>query len=497
MTRIFRILTLAAFIICVLGIAALIVIPAFFKTKKSPIDDYGRVIIPRSLNARAGDLISQAELMAREDNMASWAPMEEGEVIVSVITGYFDGGPAEKQFIAYRNLLEVESPIYIAYINFDETSRTYKRYWSAPTAASRPATARLYTQDLLGDRSVCVLLSGMNSNEEHTLTVFHRQRRGPEPFLKIAEISMDGTISVRETERTQAYQSGQSRGQPFSISVFGRDHESSNILDQIEIVYAYNEESGLYEETGITRIPGSQIEQRRVRELLGNRELFEDFITGLWYHITPQGTISRDQYIYFNPPGREIIFYSDEIQQVFNWQNSTATRYGLYLSSQNISVTTLRRSIDIELESLESIKVRVIEDVRLKIGVNAPWDGSYRKMLPLENKGTKDGTIKPHIEANYEGPVWKIRFQEDGSYELTSGDSVEQGKYTFYKLYEKELLELRPKGLSAAQRDIYLIEGEKGGENPKANLSLVRARIGSRGIETSRERAISLTLASE
>jgi hypothetical protein len=122
------------------------------------------------------------------------------------------------------------------------------------------------------------------------------------------------------------------------------------MLDQLEIIYTYNSEKGVYERTGMTRIPVSQIEQRRVRELLnGDKDRFEQFITGLWYYVGPQGTTDDRQYIYFDPLSREIIFYGENIQQVFNWQNSRATRHGLYISSQNISVTTLRRFLDIEL----------------------------------------------------------------------------------------------------------------------------------------------------
>jgi len=324
---------------------------------------------------------------------------------------------------------------------------------------------------------------------------------------------------------------GLSGGQSFTIAAYGRDFETSNILDQVEIVYAYNPGNGLYEQTSRTRIPGTQVEQRRVRELLGNPQAFEEFITGLWYYTTPQGTIDKDQYIYFDPPSREIIFYGDETQQVFTWQNSTATRYGLYVSSQNISVSTLRRSIDIELESLESIKVRVFEDVKLKIGVNAPWDGSYRKAGPLENDIQKPPPmVTAYIDAFYDSSMGKIHFFSDGSYELNAGGIVRQGKYAFFNLNDLELLELRSEGASGPLRETYLIEndnrpvkpeapsqGDKAGaETPpdltsaglqsagpqsanslRKTLTLVRVRIGAKGVEELNEGVVSLTLVSE
>ena len=535
--RFFGILTVIIFFFSALGIGALILFPSAWSAKKKKAEPQARIIIPQDIQSQFDDSDYSAEMLAREDSMTARVPLSEGEVIAAVLNDSFDGGPVESQFVAYRNLQEAESPIYLTYIDYDEATRSYRRAWSGQTAATRPGTISLYTMDLLGDRSVCVLLSGVNGLGEHTLTIF---RKNPsqagvsvslanELFTKIAEFRIDGTISVKEAERTQAYQMGISRGQSYTISAYGRDFESSNIMDQVEIVYAYNPGNGLYEQTSITRIPGTQIEQRRVRELLGNPRAFEEFITGLWYYVTPQGSIDRRQYIYFDPPSREIIFYGDETQQVFNWQNSTATRYGLYVASQNISITTLRRSIDIELESLDSIRVKVFEDVRLNIkGVIAPWDGSYRKAGPPENQSKKIGPAgNTYIDARYDGPVWKIQFLQNGTYELSAGGNVRQGKYAFYNLDDQELLELRSDGASGPMRETFLVEGElpvkpSGDDNdssaasaetimdddPSAlpeedenalalrkTLALIRVRIGARGIENLYEGTISLTLA--
>jgi hypothetical protein len=508
MTRsIFRIAAAVVFVLSALGAGALVLFPASWKTKKTQPERQNRIIIPQGLYTGTEEDDNAAELRAREASMTARAALGAGETIAAVLNGDFDGDPAEEQFVAYRNLLEIESPLYLTFIDYDEVSRGYRRLWSAPTAATRPGTISLYTLDLLGDRSVCVLLAGMNGHGEHTLTIF---RKIPAPgqegaqersdlFNKIAELRIYGTIVVRETERSQAYQMGVAKGQSFTIAAYSRDAESSNLLDQVEIIYAYNTGNGLYEQRSRTRIPGSQIEQRRIRELLGNPRAFEDFITGLWYYVSPEGTIDSRQYIYFDPPSEELIFYGDETQQVFTWQNSSATRYGLYISSQNISVTTLRRSIDIELESLDSIRVRVFEDVRLKIGVNAPWNGSYRRAGPPENHAPKPqarGTA--YISARYDGSIGKIHFSPDGTYELEAGGNPRQGKYAFFSLNDQELLELRSPGASGVQRETYLVEGDKSeeGKNRKT-LTLFRVRLGARGIQRLHEGTISLTLTSE
>jgi len=506
MTRkVVRIITLLIFVVCAGGIAALIILPSPWDVKKNRTEQQARVIIPRILRTNSEEIDNPAEYLAYEDSMFSKVPLNDGEVLVTVLTGLFDGGPLEKQFVAYRNLLEIDSPIYLTFIDYNEASRSYERTWSAQTAATRPGTVRLSTQDLIGDNSLCVLLGGMNAQGQHTLTIF-RKTSAPrdaaqgaprnEPFRKIAEFSIEGTITVKETERSLSYQRGQSEGASFTISAFGRDFASSNILDQVEITYTYNASSGVYEQTKTNRIPGSQVEQRRVREILGSRQAFEEFITGLWYYTTPHGEVNKNQYIYFSPSSQEIIFYGDEILQVFNWTNSVSTRYGLYIASQNISVTTLKRTMDIELESLESIRIRVQEDVRLKIGVNNTWDGSYCKAAPQVNR-TAPPPINAHLDAWYDGPMGKIHFLSNGSYELTNGNNSRQGKYAFYYFSDQELLELGSENGSSSGREIYLVEGEAANGQLRKTLTLSRVRLGSNGIERLHERAITLTLASE
>jgi hypothetical protein len=353
----------------------------------------------------------------------------------------------------------------------------------------------------------------MNGAGEHTLTVFRKNRTPPPPssgekpedislFTKITELRIDGSISVREEERTQAYQMGLSAGQSFTIAAHSRDSGSSNIMDQVEIIYAYNPASDSYEQQKTTRLPGSQIEQRRVQELLsGNPREFESFIEGLWYYVSPQGTVDNRQYIYFDPASRELIFYGEETQQIFVWQNSSATRYGLYISCQNISVTTLRRFIDIELESLESVRIKVFEDVRLKIGVSASWDGSYRKAGTFIHK-TADvpgPAVVSHLDALYDGSIGKLRFYGDGTYELQTGDGVKKGGYTFFGLDNRELLELRPENNGGLSRETYLVETpppeeDAGPADPEVrrNMILTRVRLGVKGIQEAHEAAIFL-----
>ncbi|MDR1072364.1 MAG: pallilysin-related adhesin [Treponema sp.] len=482
-------------IICFLAAAAVIVLLVFFPNTLRLTND-----VEKPKEIRQTRVIERYEAGSDEeiyddtvvdivynDNISAKISMEDWEIVVGVLNENFDADIQEEQILAYRNLADANDSIYIAYVDFDETEEVYKRVWEAKTLVSRPGTFELYTLDMIGDRVPCVIVSGMNGGEEHTLTAFRwNQAAQADPFDKIAEIQIEGAITIRRAERTQAYQLGQSNGKDFPIAAYGRDVESSSILDQVEIIYAYNAARNEYEQSAVIRMPGKQVEERRVREILsGGARGFEAFITGLWYFVRPDGAIDSRQYIFFDPSNKEVIFYTDNTQQVFTWQNSGATRYGLYISTQNISVQTLRRSLDIALESLESIRVKVFEDVRLKIGNDAGWDGSYRKATTvMAASSAPDQAVPAYINAVYNGIIGRICFSTDGMYELTLGGFVQKGRYSFYTLDELEVLELRHESNS---RETYVVSA------PDGNLSLRRVRIGARGVQDMHEPAILLS----
>jgi len=505
--RVFMIIASSILILCAIcaGFFALGGL-GYFEKEKKPEYSRTRVIIPGETDINAASPNTAEQSVYAEEN--SKAPLGEGEEILSLLNIDLNGDSVEEQLIAYRKFQEIDSPIYIALIEYDIGSRSYRRTWSAPSAATRPGAISLYPRDLIGDRSICVLLGGMNSQGEHTLTIFkwidespgaeERDSATEPPFMKIAELQIDGALRIHETERSQAYQLGRAPGQSFTISANGHDPDSANILDQIEIIYAYNPNSGLYERTRVTRIPGSQIEQRRLRELLsGTPGVFESFINDLWYYISPQGTVDRRQYIYFDPAKREVIFFGDETLQVFIWRNSYPTRIGLYIRSQNISVTTLIRHVYIDLESLDSIRVRVSEEVRVKIDVNESWDGSYRRAGTERTAAGTDKKPQPYMDTAYDSSLGRFRFLPGGVYELSSGNTVKTGRYVFFQVDNQQLLELRPDTANAT-RDIKDIKIEDSRivyrvDKSRDILSLSRIRLGSIGIQDLHEGVITLT----
>jgi hypothetical protein len=507
MKGIYKIVTIGIFGFIALGIAALIILPSPWDTQNSVIQQ-PRIVVPRMMDAPwVEEEYSLIEVIAREV-MTPRIPLGEGNVVVSVLNGNFYRNPVQEQFVAYHNIMEPGGPVYLTFIEYDAASRTYRRTWTAATSATRPETVTLDVHDLIGDWSVSVLLSGMNHYGEYTLTVFRMNPsyssgqegagHSGERFSQIADIRVDGNILVREVARPQSYQMGIVPGQSFTIAARGRDIDSANIMDQIEAVYAFNPPSGFFERRSSVRIPGAHVEQLRVREILSNSGAFEEFLSGLWFYVTAQGTIDRNQYIYFDPANRQVIFFSDDTMQVFAWRNSIATRNGIHIVSQNISISTIRRAIDVQLESLEGIRIRTSENLRPAFRMlTSPQDGSYRRAGRPAADAPPAAMQAVHLEARYDSPMGRLYFFSDGSYHLHASNGLSQGKYAFFSVNGKELLELRSNGSSGPQRQTFIVEGELASGGVAANqqsLTLLPVRFSSRGIERLQESPLSLTL---
>jgi len=491
-------ITAVVFLLCAAAIAVLIILPS--SEQKPQERRRTRVIVPTTAdNPQTESLF--IDQLSYDESSSLKAPLESNEIALAVLNIDFDNDFTEEQVVAFRSLSGAENQVAITLFTHDERAKQYRRVWNAPVAAMTPGTVSLYTQDLLGDRSHCVIITGMSAQGDQIMTVFRQDPRSDRtlPFAVIAEIRIGGSITVQETDRPLAYQQGIARGQPFVISASGRDSESGNIMDRVEISYAYNSVRGVYEQSAITRVPGSQIEERRLRELLtGEPKVFENFIHDLWYHVTPQGTIDRGQYLYFDPEKREIIFFGDGTQQVFTWNYSNSTRYGLFISSQNISVTTLRRFLNIELESLDSISMRVNEDIRLKIYLSASWDGSYRRAGIAARASEEEKSAPPYTDAVYDSSMGRLRFFANGAYELSSSGTLSKGRYAFFRAGSNNLLELRPErngsGANGGEtRLVYLCTGMEASEN----LSLSRVNLGTSGIQELNETPVILTRSRE
>jgi len=510
--------TVAVFLLCAAGIF-------MYARRPQPEPEVAernrmRVVVPTGEGAPGHDAEAQ-ERAALGNAYILKAPMEPGELVLSVLNFDFDNSGIDDQVVAFRaaapQAYGEEAPVSIAFFSFSERTADYRRLWSLPTSATAPGTVSLFTLDLLGDRSNVIVVTGMNYQNEHTMTVF---RRSPfndpaRPFDVIADIRIDGSVFVQETQRSLAYQQGIARGQPFNIVATGRDPDSENILDRIELTYAFNQTSGIYQRGSRARIPGARIEQDRVRHILsGAPGVFEGFVGDLWYHVSEDGTVDRSQLIFFDPARREVIFFGEENQQIFVWQSSNTTRQGIFITSHNSALTTMRRRVNVELLSLDSIYVTVTDERRQRIGYAPTWTGTYRRAGAIVRALSEEGyALAPHKDGVFDSPIGRLRFMPCGAYELIAHGSLSRGRHAFFSAGGMDLLELRPDagyaealwslvatGGTPDARQVFHVTGisrnDRGRPDARPqHMSLSRVRFGATGAQSMHEAQIVLTRA--
>ena len=106
--------------------------------------------------------------------------------------------------------------------------------------------------------------------------------------LAVADLRADGPISIRVTERYEAYNLGLTAGESYPIVSYSSDPDAPQTLDQIERTYTWDKSLKRYRETAETKITGKKIESNLLRQLQGgDSETFKRFLTGLW-HQGPQ-----------------------------------------------------------------------------------------------------------------------------------------------------------------------------------------------------------------
>lgn len=360
------------------------------------------------------------------------------------------------------------------------------------TSVTQARTLLLYSADIIGDRSNTVIVSGMTSDNFHSLSVYlpEKDPNGTITFVTIVDLHSDGPITIKEAVRSDAYNLGITTGESHSIHTYNSDPEAPETLDQIERIYHWNRRKKRYEQVSESRIPGKRLESRMVSQLQGaTLETFENFLNGLWYMPASKGT-QGTQHLFFDTTTREITFHNTVVQEVFLRESGAPRRYGAYMTTRNKSISSIRRMIDIELTGIDEIKIKVLEDVKLKIGVASDWDGVYRKMsttaIQVDRETAAIINLRDFLTA--EAGSWispdgqELRILEK-TYTLSGHNGKESGKYALLTIKEQLVLQLRTETGSGESNSFYLVSIDNHDALPKdQTLSLTEISVSIEGI---------------
>ncbi|MDA8410584.1 MAG: pallilysin-related adhesin, partial [Treponema sp.] len=270
-------------------------------------------------------------------------------------------------------------------------------------------------------------------------------------YTEIASVVGD-SVRIQDADRPESYQLGQTEGAPSVILAFTKDTTSQNPLDQLRTTWSWDPKKKAYEITAKDPIPGAQVERDIANKVLTGRESdFESFLQGIWYDANLGPKDPKTRLLVFDRPGNSIVFYSGDSQEVFQWNESHATRTGLYVGAQNESVPTLRRLMDIEMTGADTVSVRVFEDLLMKIDSENRWDGNYRRFPEtMTAPVVKNGPLP--IEGLWTGDGVKIVFGPN-SYSLNQGDASSEGQWIQYSIGKNQLIEFLDSAPGAARRN--------------------------------------------
>lgn len=453
----------------------------------------------RAVNAGDGSLASDpVNQTQREERLASAIPLEANETLLDLYSFNLDADDEEEQILVVRRSDDPEGLIRIVVADYSPQPRRWSRIWDGVTLATNIKTFQITVGDLLGNHGINIICTGMNDANEQTMTVFWRSAPEGDQRLRFAPIfqGRGDAVLVNSTDRADSYKLGQSSAESWSISIWQADPSAGNYLDQIKETWRWSNSDSSYVSSSSERIPGASIARRIAESLLdGTTETFEQFLDGIWYKQSLDPLSTDALFVTFQPRDGSVLFSAQGIVEIYEWENSNSTRYGLYIACRNQSVRNLRRLMDVELVSTDTINLRVFQDLRIKADVAAKWDGRYRKLGQEMAKAfrlppSKAVHTKPELDGLYMAEDgMELRFA-GSTYTMKSEGILETGGFAVFEISGQAILDLRALqagNVAANTRHSWVIslatESDTNGQQ-KPILTLSPVRIGVMGPES-------------
>ncbi|PKL09654.1 MAG: hypothetical protein CVV51_02685 [Spirochaetae bacterium HGW-Spirochaetae-7] len=424
-------------------------------------------------------------------------PLEPNETLLDLYSFNLDYDDEEEQVLVIRESDDPSGTIHIVLADYSPFSKKWGRSWKGDTLITKVKTFQVSVNDLIGDHNLNIVCSGMNDANEQTMTIYWKaqeldQRQGT-TFMKIFEQAANAVL-VESSERPDSYKLGQSNADSWPVSVWRSDAASGNYLDQLKETWRWSFADKSYILASAERIPGASIARKKAETILdGTADTFKTFLEGTWYKEASDPLSKDALFITFQSRDDSIMFSGDGIIEVYAWENSNPTRYGLYIASSNQSVRNLRRLMDIELATTDSVNVRVFQDYRIKADISGRWDGRYRKLGTEMAKSFK----RPPAMAMAANLELSGRFEADdgssivfagNSYDYETAGVTERGTWAVFVLDGSTILDMRRSAGEARETlrrswiAVKTVRQEAGGTSLEA-LSLTEAKVGIHGIE--------------
>ncbi len=414
-------------------------------------------IIPQSPGTPASAAsLPPADVRPDTDATRPRITLDPADTVLQVVNLSVDKDAEEEQVIAVKRADDVEAPVRLIVADADPARGAYYyQSWESPTNATDSRVFTLSVKDIIGDHSLQIIASGVNSAGKLTLDVFRRaqsdQVKDPE-YRPICQLVADD-ISIEEAERPDSYSTDRGPGTSFPIVAYLRDPDSQNVTDLVRIRYTWDETQGRYVPAAPEKIPGEKVQQTQLQALYSTEgeDAFEQFIAGAWIQAppdpAPRGPAPQPMIINFDPRQRKIAIASGNTQEVYLWRESHRTIYNrLLVMGENETVLEihLRRRFDIVVDSMTTLTItmsggdseeqRVVKYVRATDDMRAKLLGSSDSVLamsPLAVTGTYTGADGLRVDFRQPRLTW------------TSSAGARSGTFALFTLGSATILSAR------------------------------------------------------
>lgn len=392
-------------------------------------------------------------------------PPEETILVTNDVNLDFD--TEDEQIILTHKMIEENTRINLYVVDYDNDKMAFYTVLKTVITPNNTEGISILIQDLTGNNLNEIIITGFTTEQNHTLDAFTITSSGGINGLLLKPIlglSINGIIDMQTYDRSQDYKMGKTTNESFSIVTEETDATSEDNLDLIKTSYKWDNIAKKYIPSSIDKIPGVSIKEEKLEKIYkGTLDEFVDYISGPWYRVEDLSRKKQallEEIILFHPEDNQIVFSVDDIQEIYNWNDTFRTIFkGINIQSRNSLISSQRKDIYLSLEELDRIKVN--------IHGSTEWDGYYKPVDSILQKslmpdsGIEESKTLSRLSGQFRNNKGEDLNLELPYFTLKSGtENIAKGVIEFYILNNISIMEMRhlkENGLME-KREIYSVE---------------------------------------
>jgi hypothetical protein len=380
---------------------------------------------PKKINAlMEGNLSSPSVNGAGETDVETYSQqpevsLKEGEQLIQIFSVNLDQDAVSEQIIIVKDIQSREGAVKMIIADFDGSLGRSVRTWETNFGAVNERTIRIDVKDVVGDRSLQIVASGITERGTVFLDVFKPLFFGSSrlTYTPICRLEANGSIDIIENEQSVEFGGGRRFGESFPIVIFRSNPEAGYYSDTIRDTYSYNSSTATYELAHSETMQAEKSGEAQLASLFQSAapEPYKNYIKGIWYKTDEEG-LNEEKLLAFDPTAEEIAFYTKGAQEVYRWKYSRRSLYNtLEVYTENALLKSIQPNITVTLHSPDALSIAITEYSAMDQWLNEQWGGKYTRL--------NDKQVQEH-EKSFDGSrVMKKPFLA-GEYKTGSGISI-------------------------------------------------------------------------